>query len=164
MTPCLVLWNEFLPSRSTSWHPCSSLQVFTRRPGHQQLGWLVLAILSHALMGASAVFIAGQWGGYAAEAILGILAVLDIVIIFALRQPEPEPTISPLLPPSDLSPFSPLLRLKKPQKIWRIPAINKLKLIYNQPSYTIIVNNDFTMIRTENLSKQVYQRPWLSII
>jgi uncharacterized membrane protein YhfC len=69
------------------------LQVFTRKPGHQQLWWLILAILYHAIMDASAVFIAGQWGGYAAEAILGVMAVLDIFIIFALRQPEP---IAPL--------------------------------------------------------------------
>jgi uncharacterized membrane protein YhfC len=66
------------------------LQVFTRRPGQQQLGWLGLAIALHTLMDASAVFIAGQWSGYAAEAVLGGLAVIDIFIIFALRQPEPE--------------------------------------------------------------------------
>jgi uncharacterized membrane protein YhfC len=67
------------------------LQVFTRRPGQQQLGWLGLAILLHTLMDASAVFIATQWGGYAAEAVLGGLAILDIVIVFTLRQPEPLP-------------------------------------------------------------------------
>jgi uncharacterized membrane protein YhfC len=72
------------------------LQVFTRRPGHQQLWWLGLAILYHALMDASVVFIAGHWGVYTAEAVLGAMAVLDLLIIFALRQPEPEPTISPL--------------------------------------------------------------------
>ncbi len=65
------------------------LQVFTRRPGQQQLGWLGLAILLHALMDTSATFIAALWSPYAAEAVLGGLAVIDIFIIFALRQPEP---------------------------------------------------------------------------
>jgi uncharacterized membrane protein YhfC len=67
------------------------LQVFTRKPGHQQLGWLFLAIIYHAIMDASAVIVVGKWGGYVAEAILGVMAILDIIIIFALRQPEPEP-------------------------------------------------------------------------
>ena len=48
------------------------LQVFTRRPGHQMLRWLGLAILLHAIMDASTVIIANQWGGYAAEAVLGV--------------------------------------------------------------------------------------------
>jgi uncharacterized membrane protein YhfC len=81
------------------------LQVFTRRPGHQQIGWLGLAILFHALMDASAVFIASQLSGYVAEAILGGLALIDIIIIFALRKPEAE---SPPLPPSVAPPvFTP---------------------------------------------------------
>src|SRR4030043_180210 len=78
------------------------LQVFTRKPGHQKLAWLGLAILYHAMMDASAVFIAGQWGGYVAEAVLGVMAVLDIVIIFALRQPEPT---QPLPTPSANEPL-----------------------------------------------------------
>jgi hypothetical protein len=73
------------------------LQVFTRRPGHQMLRWLGLAILYHTLLDASAVFIARQWGGYAAEAVIGGSVILDIFIIFSLRQPEPEsiPLLSP---------------------------------------------------------------------
>jgi uncharacterized membrane protein YhfC len=67
------------------------LQVFTRKPGQRKHIWLILAILYHAIMDSSIVFIAGQWNGYAAEAILAIMAILDIIIIFALRQPEPEP-------------------------------------------------------------------------
>jgi uncharacterized membrane protein YhfC len=78
------------------------LQAFTRHPGHQQLGWLGLAIFYHALMDASIVFIAGQWGGYAAEAVLGVMALLDIFIIFALRQPEQEPPVSLPQQPSDV--------------------------------------------------------------
>jgi uncharacterized membrane protein YhfC len=85
------------------------LQVFTRRPGKQQLGWLLLAILLHTLMDASAVFIASRWGVYIAEITLGILAILDIIIIFALRQPEPEPTEPPSISSSGkASVFTPL--------------------------------------------------------
>jgi uncharacterized membrane protein YhfC len=72
------------------------LQVFTRRPGKPQIGWLGLAIVLHTLMDASIVFIAGQWGGYTAEAVLGILAVFEIIIIFILRQPEPESPVNTL--------------------------------------------------------------------
>ena len=68
------------------------LQVFTRKPGHLKHVWLVLAILYHAIMDSSIVFIAGLLNAYAAEAILGVMAILGIIIIFALRQPEPEPT------------------------------------------------------------------------
>jgi len=71
------------------------VQVFTRRPGHQQLCWLGLAILFHTILDASVVFIGSQWGGYAAEAVLGGLAIMDIIIIFALRQPEPEHPATP---------------------------------------------------------------------
>jgi uncharacterized membrane protein YhfC len=86
------------------------LQVFTRHPGKQQLRWLVLAILLHTLMDASAVFIASQFGGYAAEAVLGGLVILDIAIIFALRQPEPEPpTLLPIADSNELPAFTPSL-------------------------------------------------------
>jgi uncharacterized membrane protein YhfC len=84
------------------------LQVFTRRPGRQQLGWLVLAILYHAIIDASAVIVASRWGGYAAEAMLGISAILAIIIIFALRQPEPEPETPIIIPYAEEPPsFTP---------------------------------------------------------
>ena len=73
------------------------LQVFTRQPGQEQLRWLGLAILLHTLMDATVVFIAGQWSGYAADAVLGGLAIMDIFIIFALRQPEPSTNEPPHL-------------------------------------------------------------------
>jgi len=106
-------YNTLLPTVervfSIPFHIMASVlvsQVFTRRPGHQQFGWLGLAILLHALMDASAVFIASQFGGYAAEAMLGVLAVLDVIIIFALR--KSEPLVSSPLPPSDVPPvFAP---------------------------------------------------------
>jgi uncharacterized membrane protein YhfC len=71
------------------------LQVFTRNPARLMYIWLGIAILYHAILDASIVFIASQSGVYAAEAFLAVSVVLDIIIIFTLRQPEPEPT-SPL--------------------------------------------------------------------
>jgi uncharacterized membrane protein YhfC len=69
------------------------LQVFTRNPKRLMYIWLGVAILYHTILDASVVIIAGQWGVYAAEAFLALTVVLDILIIFILRQPEPaEPT------------------------------------------------------------------------
>jgi len=53
-------------------------------------------------MDASSVFLIQYWSAYAVEAMLGGLAIVDIFIIFALRQPEPEElgeTPTPKLPP-----------------------------------------------------------------
>lgn len=86
------------------------MQVFTRRPGQQQLRWLLLAIFLHATMNASAYFLAGYWRGYAVEAVLGALAVMDILIIFALRQPEPEPSVVESIQPH----AEPLVHMPKP--------------------------------------------------
>jgi uncharacterized membrane protein YhfC len=82
------------------------LQVFNRLRTHQQPGWLGLAILYHAFVDASTVFIARQWGVYTAEAVLGGQAVLAIWIIFRLRQPEPEPPALPSEPIVVKSPVS----------------------------------------------------------
>ncbi len=69
------------------------LQVFTRNPAHLKYIWLGIAILYHAILDASIVVIASQSGVYSAEAFLAVTVVLDIIIIFILRQPEPsEPT------------------------------------------------------------------------
>ena len=84
------------------------VQVFTRRPGQQQLGWLGLAIFLHAMMDATAVFLAAYWSVYAIEAMLGGLAIMDIFIIFALRQPQKEPAETQLQPSQvELSGFTP---------------------------------------------------------
>src|SRR4030042_2847701 len=75
------------------------LQVFTRQPGHQQLGWLGLAILFHTIMDASAVFLSTQLSVYLVEAVLGGMALVEVIIIFVLHQPEPlPPELSPILP------------------------------------------------------------------
>jgi len=61
------------------------LQSFIRR----QPFWLFLAIGWHALVDGAAVFTMGIWGAYVAEAVVGASCLLSLVIIFALRQPEP---------------------------------------------------------------------------
>jgi uncharacterized membrane protein YhfC len=61
------------------------LQVFLRR----QLRWLWFSVAWHALLNAITLFIAGTWNIYLAELALGILAFINIGIIFKLRQPEP---------------------------------------------------------------------------
>ena len=63
------------------------LQVFIRR----QIRWLFIAIGWHALVDSLAVYAVGTWGPYITEALIGVVAIISIVIIFALRTPEPEP-------------------------------------------------------------------------
>jgi len=70
------------------------LQAFTRR----KPAWLGLAVLWHALVDAAAVYLAGFLSIYLVEGILGLAALLNLGIIFALRQPEPEPPAAPDLP------------------------------------------------------------------
>jgi uncharacterized membrane protein YhfC len=86
------------------------LQCFTRR----QARWLVLAILWHAFVNAVAIVASRTWGvggmgGLAVEGLIGISALINLGIIFALRRPEPEaaaedtpapaPAVRPELPP-----------------------------------------------------------------
>ena len=85
------------------------LQVFTR--GHAY--WLLIAILWHAIIDALAVFAAGAWGVYVAEAIIALLAVLSVIIIFRLRQPEPEPIQEPITSPP---PLETLLTMQTPDE------------------------------------------------
>jgi uncharacterized membrane protein YhfC len=67
------------------------LQVFTRRRAF----WLLIAIFWHAIIDALAVFAAVTWGKYITEAILALFTGISVVIIFRLRQPEPEPVQEP---------------------------------------------------------------------
>lgn len=83
------------------------LQVFTRR----QSRWLWLAIAWHALVNALALYVIQYMGPYAAEAFLGLNALLSIGVIFALRQPEPE------------TPFEPELPLPEPISIGSLPEV-----------------------------------------
>jgi uncharacterized membrane protein YhfC len=63
------------------------LQAFIRRRGF----WVWLAVLYHALLDATAVLTVQSFGIYWTEAVAGGFAVLSLVILFSLRQPEAEP-------------------------------------------------------------------------
>jgi uncharacterized membrane protein YhfC len=74
------------------------LQAFTRR----QPGWVALAVLWHAILDGVSVYLAGLWQGqpwaaYVIEGVVGLMAVISVVFLFALRRPEPEP--EPILSP-----------------------------------------------------------------
>jgi uncharacterized membrane protein YhfC len=71
------------------------LQVFIRR----QVYWLGLAILWHTFANAVALYAAWTWSIYHSEAALGIIALLSLGIVFALRTPEPIEDQSPDAPP-----------------------------------------------------------------
>lgn len=91
------------------------LQAFTRR----QPLWVVGAILLHALVDAVTVYLSGvwadhSWGIYAIEGIVGLFALAAVVILFALRTPEPpEPAVElpppagPLQPPEEPAAVTP---------------------------------------------------------
>lgn len=57
------------------------VQVFRRR----NLAWLAAAVLWHALLDAVAVYASSVWGIYWAEALLGVMAIMSLGVIFALR-------------------------------------------------------------------------------
>jgi uncharacterized membrane protein YhfC len=78
------------------------LQVFTRR----QIYWLGLAILWHALANAVALYAAMTWSIYHSEAALGVISLLSLGIIFALRTPEPPESQAPDSPPPPPGPLS----------------------------------------------------------
>ena len=62
------------------------LQAFTRK----KFWWVGLAILYHALADGVAVFVSQiGFSALAIEGIIGIFAIVSMVIVFALRQPEP---------------------------------------------------------------------------
>jgi len=62
------------------------LQVFTRK----KLLWIFLAILYHSLADGVAVFVSRiGFSALAIEGVIGIFAVVSVVIIFSMHQPEP---------------------------------------------------------------------------
>jgi uncharacterized membrane protein YhfC len=67
------------------------MQVFTRK----NIGWLFAAIGYHALIDAVAVFGQSNMSMYALEAIVGGFAILSLIIVFLLRQPEPQLNLEP---------------------------------------------------------------------
>ena len=66
------------------------MQVFTRK----QLRWLFLAIGYHAVLDASAVINVKYLGTYGTEMVICGFAILSLLLIFILRQPEPLMSIS----------------------------------------------------------------------
>jgi len=76
------------------------LQTFTRR----QWFWVWLAVLYHAALDGSAVYLAPHLGVLPTEAFIGGFAVLSVILIFVLRRPEPPP-------PEESPPVAPAPRL-----------------------------------------------------
>lgn len=83
------------------------LQAFTRK----KFWWVGLAILYHALADGVAVFVSQiGFSALAIEGIIGIFAIVSMVIIFALRQPEPLSVVEgpdPVLAPISKLEFKP---------------------------------------------------------
>ncbi|MCX6034732.1 MAG: YhfC family glutamic-type intramembrane protease [Chloroflexi bacterium] len=74
------------------------LQTFNRK----KLWWVGLAILYHALADGVTVFVSQiGFSALAIEGIIGIFAIMSIVIVFVLRQPEPaaDPIPAPISTP-----------------------------------------------------------------
>ena len=72
------------------------LQSFTR---NNPL-WLGLAIVWHAVVDAVAVVAVQTWGVYWTEAIVGLFAMISLMALFALRQPENDAAPPESGPPS----------------------------------------------------------------
>jgi uncharacterized membrane protein YhfC len=71
------------------------LQAFTRGKSY----WLWLAVAWHAFLDAAAVYSAITWGVVWAEVVLAGITILNLGLIFVLRQPEPvEPESEQLAP------------------------------------------------------------------
>jgi uncharacterized membrane protein YhfC len=82
------------------------LQAFTRGKSY----WLWLAVFWHAFLDAAAVYSASTWGFVWAEVVLAGITILNVGVIFLLRQPEPlEPELEPPkpLPEPDRLPILP---------------------------------------------------------
>ena len=81
------------------------LQTFTRR----QWFWVWLAVLYHAVLDGSTVYLAPRLGALPTEALVGGFAVLSVAFIFLLRQPEPAaPEETPPSAPAPLPPLRPV--------------------------------------------------------
>jgi len=59
--------------------------------------WLVGAILWHAAVNAAALFAAGTWGPYWAEAVMGVFALVSLATVFALKPAHEELTPPPVV-------------------------------------------------------------------
>jgi uncharacterized membrane protein YhfC len=83
------------------------LQTFTRK----QWFWVWLAVLYHAFIDASTVYLLKPLGTYWTEALVGGFAVLSVIIIFSLRQPDPD-----IPQPDSVSPTPATLNIKPPEE------------------------------------------------
>ena len=73
------------------------LQTFTRR----QWFWVWLAVLYHAFVDCTAVLLSTTGNALLIEGVVGLFALFSVILIFALRQPEPEDGGRPAaLPPT----------------------------------------------------------------
>jgi uncharacterized membrane protein YhfC len=74
------------------------MQAFTRK----KIGWLFLAILYHAVVDGTVVFLLPTLGMYWTEVLVSGFALLSLAVIFLLRQPEPQlnPESVPALAPA----------------------------------------------------------------
>jgi uncharacterized membrane protein YhfC len=80
------------------------LQTFTRR----QWFWVWLAVLYHATLDAGAVLLSVHYGALVTEVYAGGFAVLSLLLIFRLRQPEPAQEDPPsAVPPAPAFPIKP---------------------------------------------------------
>ena len=70
-------------------HLSASLLVMTA-VSSGKIRWLVGAVLWHSLLDAIAVFAVVTWNAYVAEAMIGIMAIISLIVVFILRSPEPE--------------------------------------------------------------------------
>lgn len=65
------------------------MQAFVRK----QAGWVILAILYHAVVDAGALIALQLTNAYWVEGLVGVFALISLFIIFSLRKPEPEPEV-----------------------------------------------------------------------
>lgn len=73
------------------------LQTFTRK----QWFWVWLAVVYHATLDAGAVLLSVRAGALATEVLAGAFALISLLLIFLLRQPEPpEENLTPPAPPA----------------------------------------------------------------
>jgi uncharacterized membrane protein YhfC len=80
------------------------LQAFIRR----KWGWVVLAILYHTLVDASALIVMKLTNAYWTECLVAVFALVSLVIILVFRGPEPEQNATPVqIDPPVTKPDSP---------------------------------------------------------
>jgi uncharacterized membrane protein YhfC len=79
------------------------LQTFTRR----QWFWVWLAVLYHAALDAGALLLSGLGGALPAYAFMAALTLVNLLLIFRLRQPEPvketHPSTAPAFTPGPVA-------------------------------------------------------------